>query len=346
MLCVSNMTGRQKGEITATDSAGTESDRCPYARPFPVDFEGCPAFQAVTYVVADSTNQPIGTVASCRHLLSGSSPGRQGRYYARCALGTAADRKAWAGRVGPERLSKVRALQAEFDLFSRPYREQMMQLKAEVAEVSADDAERRLERAMADFLKAVDGFLADNEDRFREIALPVGPLKHLLHEWSWAWVGTSRSSPAMGEDPVLPFEPGEAGVLTFDQLKARREANGQLHVNRVYSDELLRIDRTLEPPGLAFAGDVDASNIHAVTQSLALAAVPRGDFHLDLSGLSFCDLGGFRAIVRAARSLGPGRRIIVKGMPPQLWRAIRIVGWAELPNLIVASDGRESEGAQ
>jgi anti-anti-sigma regulatory factor len=173
--------------------------------------------------------------------------------------------------------------------------------------------------------------------------LPLGPLKQLLHEWSWAWASTSRPSIAVANDPVLPFAPNEAAVLDFDQLKARREANGQMAGNRVYSDDLLQIDRTFEPPGLTFVGDIDVSNIHAVTQSLALTTVPKGDFHLDLSGLSFCDLGGFRAIVRAARGLGPGRRLIVKGMPPHLWRAFRIVGWAELSNLIVAPSGREGE---
>jgi anti-anti-sigma regulatory factor len=345
MLSVSQVIEPQNRD-TAAPTDHPESDRCPFPRPFAVEFQGCPAFQAVTYVVADSTNQPIGSVVSCRHLVSGSTPGRQGRYYARCALGTAADRRAWADRVGPERLSKVRVLQSEFDFFSRPYREQLMHLKAEVAQARSDEATRRLERTMADFLKAVDVFLLENEGRFREIALPIGPLKHLLYEWSWAWVGTSRSSLATGDDPVLPFEPGDAGVLTFDQLKARREANGPLRVDRVYTDRLLRIDRTLEPPGLVFAGDIDASNVHAVSQSLALTAVPRGDFHLDLSGLAFCDLGGFRAIVRAARGLGPGRRLIIKGMPAQFWRAFRIVGWAELPNLVVAQDGRESELAK
>jgi anti-anti-sigma regulatory factor len=327
-------------------AAAQESDRCPYPRPFPADFDACPAFHPVTYVVADSTNAPIGPVVSCRHLVSGSTPNTHGRYYARCALGSPAARRGWLERFGADRLNKVRELQAEFDLFSRPYREQLMQLKAEAVHDQNGEADRGLRRSMGDFLKAVDAFLIANEHRLRELALPVGPLKHLVHEWSWAWAGSSSPSATFADDPVLPFAAADTSVLTFDQLKARRETNGQLQVNRVYSDDLLRIDRTVEPPGLSLSGEVDASNVHALTQSLALAAVPRGDYHLDLSGLSFCDLGGFRAIVRTARNLGPGRRLIVKGMPMQLWRAFRIVGWAELPNLVVVPTWRDSEVAK
>jgi anti-anti-sigma regulatory factor len=324
-------------------SVSEESDRCPYPRPFAPDFEACPAFHAVTYVVADSTENPIGSVVSCRHLVGGSLPNTRGRYYARCALGPATDRRGWVQRIGAERLSKVRALQTEFDIFSRPYREELMRARAEAARARSSDAERRLERTMSDFLEAVAGFLAEHEERFREVALPIGPLKHLLHEWSWAWASASRPGAVVGGDPVLPFAPGDATVLTFEELRARRELNGDMVTSTVYRDDRLRIERVMEPPGLAFRGDVDASNVHALTQSLALATVQKGDFHLDLGGLSFCDLGGFRAIVRAARSLGPGRRLVVKGMPPQLWRAFRIVGWADLPNLVLTQAARENE---
>jgi hypothetical protein len=68
---------------------GEENDRCPHPRPFPPDFDGCPAFHPVSYLVADSTDDLLGTVVSCRHLTSGSTPGAPGRYYARCALGDA-----------------------------------------------------------------------------------------------------------------------------------------------------------------------------------------------------------------------------------------------------------------
>ena len=62
-----------------------------------------------------------------------------------------------------------------------------------------------------------------------------------------------------------------------------------------------------------------------------------GDVHVDLSGLLFCDLGGLQAIVRAAQALEPGRRMVLRGIPRQLERALEIVDWAPLPNLSIAS---------
>jgi anti-anti-sigma regulatory factor len=93
----------------------------------------------------------------------------------------------------------------------------------------------------------------------------------------------------------------------------------------------------VDPPGIALVGDVEASNIEAVSRALAGLPSMTGDVHLDLSGLLFCDLGGLQAIVRAAQALEPGRRMVLRGIPRQLGRALEIVDWAPLPNLSIAS---------
>jgi ABC-type transporter Mla MlaB component len=106
----------------------------------------------------------------------------------------------------------------------------------------------------------------------------------------------------------------------------------------IYTDPILQIVPTVDPPGLALVGDVEASNVHAVARALAGLPPSAGDVHLDLSGLLFCDLGGLQAIVRAAQALEPGRRLVVHGIPSQLERALEIFDWAPLPNLSIVAE--------
>ena len=62
------------------------ADACPHRRPFPPEFYACPSYRAV----APQPETPQGR--SCVHLEVGDAP-NAGRFYARCALGTAADRE-------------------------------------------------------------------------------------------------------------------------------------------------------------------------------------------------------------------------------------------------------------
>ena len=106
----------------------------------------------------------------------------------------------------------------------------------------------------------------------------------------------------------------------------------------IYADALLRIARSIRPPGLRLTGDIDSSNIDVVLDSLALAAAEGGDLHLDLSGLQFCDVGGIRAIVTTAQGMEPGRRVVIHGLAPHLRQVMRVVGWDEVPNLLVEAE--------
>src|SRR2546428_1214714 len=96
----------------------------------------------------------------------------------------------------------------------------------------------------------------------------------------------------------------------------------------IYQDKQLVVSRTRKPAGLKFAGEIDSSNAHAITQSLASGAPAEGDVHLDVTQLRFIDVSGIRAIVSAAENLGEGRRILLHGLPTQLARVLSIVGWA------------------
>ena len=103
----------------------------------------------------------------------------------------------------------------------------------------------------------------------------------------------------------------------------------------VYADKQLVVLRTTSPNGLSFAGEIDASNSHAVSDALTSAQVPDRDIHVNVAGLVFCDISGIRAFVTAAESLPKGRRMLLHGMPAQLETVIKAVGWNRIPALVV-----------
>src|ERR1700687_4377808 len=94
----------------------------------------------------------------------------------------------------------------------------------------------------------------------------------------------------------------------------------------VYADKQLVVLRTTSPSGLSFAGEIDASNSHAVSDSISSAQVPDRELHSQVGGLVFCDISGIRAFATAAEALPKGRRMLLHGMPAQLETVIKAVG--------------------
>jgi ABC-type transporter Mla MlaB component len=313
------------------------ADRCIYPRPFPDNFDACPAFQATSFIAADSRNKPLGTWRTCRHLGTGNDLESRGRFYPRCALGDQQQRLQWLAQVSPAKLDVVRALQDEFDQLSQPHRQRLFDARARLhsGPVSAP-GEPELERLINAFLTTIDRFLEQNDERFRDVGLPAEPLRQLIKEWIWAWVRTPElETPRFDEKPLEVFDrPVRAflGAPTEPVVSAAR----RLWDRPLYADTILKILPTVDPPGLALVGDVDRSNVAAVAQALARMRGHAGDVHLDLSGLLFCDLGGLQVIVRASQALDAGRRLVLHGIPRQLERALEIVDWAPLPNLAIA----------
>ena len=314
-------------------------DRCVYPRPFAEDFADCGAFQAASFIAADSRNKPLGTWRTCRHLTTGNDLDNRGRFYPRCALGNEEQRRQWLAQVSPARLDVVRALQEEFDQFSLPHRERLFDARARLhAGPASAAAEPELEQLINGFLSTIDRFLEQNDERFRDVGLPTEPLRQLIKEWVWAWVRTPElNTPRLKDAPLEAF--GDPARAFLGVPVAPTESSTRRLWNRpLYSDPILQIVPTVDPPGLALVGDVDRSNVAAVTRALDRMPPDAGDVHLDLSGLLFCDLGGLQAIVRAAQALRGGRRLVLHGVPRQLERALEIVEWAPLPNLAIAEE--------
>ncbi|MEA2646390.1 MAG: hypothetical protein QOE92_1473 [Chloroflexota bacterium] len=319
----------------ASDQRPAEPDRCPFPRPFAPDFAECPTYQAATFAAADSRNQPLGSWLTCRHLVTGTGTDQRGRYYPRCSLGTRRDRLRWLAAVGPAELEVVRALQAEFDAFSTPYRQRLVELKA--AELAAGHRRRmtiEMDGLLQEFLAAVEDFLSEREPRFGEVGLPAATVLELVDEWSRAWAGSDRLAQAPSASQGLESLPMAAQALLSTASGGSKNGTGDTAANvdadsTVYEDGILRVWRTVDPPGLAVEGAVDATNSTAFGEALALAAASTGDeLHVDLNGLLFCDLGGLRALVGATRPAPGAARLSITGGSHHLGRAAEAAGWA------------------
>ena len=106
----------------------------------------------------------------------------------------------------------------------------------------------------------------------------------------------------------------------------------------MYQDKQLVITQSSRPVGLRLNGEVDASNVEAVSSVLntTLRTHDGADVHVDLSGLEFSDVSGIRALVAAAEQVDGSRRLILYGLPPLMTKVMDVVGWTDLPALTIS----------
>jgi anti-anti-sigma regulatory factor len=119
--------------------------------------------------------------------------------------------------------------------------------------------------------------------------------------------------------------------------------------DQIYADKQLVISRTGSPGGLSITGAIDFYNAEAVAAAvttelrtgpdgaaaLSDAITGNGDLHIDLSKLEFTDVAGIRALVEVAENAGDGRRLVLRGLPPRIRTVLAVVGWSELPHLVL-----------
>jgi anti-anti-sigma factor len=98
----------------------------------------------------------------------------------------------------------------------------------------------------------------------------------------------------------------------------------------------LTIERGVDAPGvLLVSGEIDASSSDALATAVHAALATGDDVTVDFHNVLFCDLGGLRALVRAAATVSAGQSLRVAGLPRHLHRALQLVGWADLPGLVI-----------
>jgi anti-anti-sigma regulatory factor len=126
----------------------------------------------------------------------------------------------------------------------------------------------------------------------------------------------------------------------------------EMERNQVYADKQLVVSRTAVPATLSITGTIDYYNADAVAAALIAELSQTGDvatalsdaitgnldLTLDLSRLEFTDVTGIRALVRIAETAAAGRRLVLRGLPPRIRTVMVVVGWADLPNLLIDTD--------
>ncbi len=122
--------------------------------------------------------------------------------------------------------------------------------------------------------------------------------------------------------------------------------------DEVYADKQLVITRAGSPSRLTVSGAIDFYNADSAAAALARelrAVVPgadgladaisgNGDLHIDVSRLEFTDVTGIRALVKIAEDGDAGRRIVLSGLPARIRTVIAVVGWSDLPNLVIEEE--------
>jgi anti-anti-sigma regulatory factor len=336
------------GPTGLSPRAGVPADRCPFPRPFPVDFGGCAAHQAVAFVPTDTLHHPLRTELTCRHLTTGSGSGSAGRYYARCGLGGPPERLRWLAVVTPPRLAVMRALQEELDAAVAPQRDALLRAKAgQLAALDPARAREALETAVRSFLTATASFLLEREERFADVGLPVAPLLRQVEELCWAWARTRPVPLASPEAAGQAFPPVAQAFLQplVEASWRERELLGRPAwrgaapapvATALLDTPSLRVTRR-PGGGVSLHGELDARNADLLGAALEAALGGEGEQHVDASGLLFCSLSGLRALVRTAQRLGPAARLVVGGMPEPLRRAMELAGWADTGSMIVTA---------
>ena len=159
-------------------------DECPYPRPFPPDFDSCPAYQVRQFIPLDSLYQPLDPVLTCRHLETRAMTQRH-RWYAACALGDAEARRRWVRDVGAARLERIRAVQRELGASIAPYITRLWELKGQqlLALHDGKDTEpatRELRRLGGQMTEELSTFVKGHSQALAAIEMPADATMQLV----------------------------------------------------------------------------------------------------------------------------------------------------------------------
>lgn len=119
----------------------------------------------------------------------------------------------------------------------------------------------------------------------------------------------------------------------------------------VYGDGKVVIARGGIPRALTVCGALDSRNadpvVNALKQELRTAYKRRTGSHLylDVSRLEFEETCAIKALVSVAGAAGDGQRLVLTGIDPAIRRVLVLVGWADLPGLVIASDALDGPEA-
>lgn len=317
--------------IPGSTPLATGHDRCPFARPFPPDFNDCPAYQQSTFTAADSNNHLLGDHLTCRHLGVGRNTVDRGGFYGRCNLGSRADRLRWVAEMRPERLEAIQAISAELEELNAGRRPLLFEAKSRVlAAPSETDPRKQLKELADEYLAALRGFIATHDRELTAVGLPGDQLVELIADMLRRWTRT-RDMAAVAPDPGLlaRFDGPVRMLLGGATRRADEWPEAEPYAEEAPGDMApLQVIVTPDSRALRVTGHVDAATTDAFGAAVT-AALSTGTREVDMSGVISCDAAGMRALVSAAAELPEGEQLLVSGLSPHLQKVMRSAGWSD-----------------
>ncbi len=99
------------------------------------------------------------------------------------------------------------------------------------------------------------------------------------------------------------------------------------------------LDVTRVNGGLVLRGELDLAGAERLYPILDDACQPGTDLAVNLHELEFIDSSGIRALLAAARRLGPGR-LMLQGPHGMVARVLEVCGLERVENVVVTPDSR------
>ena len=158
------------------------ADECPYPKPFPVDFSDCPAYQATHSVTLDISHRPLGSVLTCRHLVSRLVPNTDFRWYGACVIGDVEARRRWSESVGSQRLREISHLREEVSARSAPYVQRIQELRSAETTGSLRKAAvaHEIDQLAAGLIADLRILLQDRQELLEQLHLPLEACLRLI----------------------------------------------------------------------------------------------------------------------------------------------------------------------
>ncbi|HEY0493043.1 MAG TPA: hypothetical protein VGD57_06215 [Candidatus Dormibacteraeota bacterium] len=206
-------------------------DACPYPKPFPADFDDCPAFQPRQFIPLDTLYQPLQPVLTCRHLETRALRERY-RWYGACALGDAEARRRWAIEVGSNRLARISELQRQMGQAIGSDMQRLWQLKGQQLQAyrnGSDASALTTElRELSDHgIGELTSYLGSHSELLAEVGVPLDTMIQLTRLAFDRFIEGRHSSEVTFEVPDGVLNGLSEPVRTFFR-PARPEAQAPL----------------------------------------------------------------------------------------------------------------------
>jgi anti-anti-sigma factor len=101
---------------------------------------------------------------------------------------------------------------------------------------------------------------------------------------------------------------------------------------------LLQVIKTDTPRGFRLVGELDASNVGALTDALEAEIRRGGDITLDLTGLAFMDSSGIQVLISTAQSLRSNGRLVLVSPGDLVRRVLSLIPMEKLANVEIIDE--------